>query len=91
MEQESISDANNVTADAFSRAPSVQRENANTIFTSEKLDESDELVDAVKNLTMNDAEYYESHTATVSDVQGNLTRNPETVIEERQRRFRLGG
>ena len=80
-------DANNVTADTFSRASNTQRENANTIFTSEKLDESDELVDAVKNLTMNDAEYYESHTATVSDVQGNFTRNPETVTHTSKGNF----
>ena len=79
MEQESISDANNVTADAFSRAPSVQRENASAIFKSEKLDKLDELVDAVNNLTINYSKYYESNTATASDAQGNLTSDPETV------------
>ena len=45
------------------------------VFTSENLDKSDELVDAVKKLTVNDAKYYESNTAAVSDTQGNITRN----------------
>ena len=49
------------------------------IFTSEKLDKSYELVDAVNNLTINDAKYYESNTATASDTQCNLTQNLETV------------
>ena len=39
----------------------------------------DKLVYAVKNLTINDAEYYESKTATASDSQGNIKRNPETA------------
>ena len=39
----------------------------------------DELVDTVKNLTIDDAKYYESSTTTASDTQGDLTRNPETV------------
>ena len=30
-------------------------------------------------LTINDAEYYESNTATMSDTHGDLKRNPETV------------
>ena len=62
----------------FSHASNAQRQNGNAIFTSEKLDKLDELVDAVNNLTINDAKYYESNTATASDVQGYLTRNPET-------------
>ena len=37
------------------------------------------MVDAVKNLTINDAKYYGSNTATASDSQGDLTLNPETV------------
>ena len=57
MEEESIADANNVTADTFSHASNTQRDNANAVFTSEKLDNSDDLVDAIKNLTINDAEY----------------------------------
>ena len=49
------------------------------IFTSEKLNKSDELVDSVKKLIINDAGYHESNTATKSDAQGDLARNPETV------------
>ena len=49
------------------------------IFTSEKLNKSDELVGAVKNLIINDSGYYESNTATASDAQGDISRNPETV------------
>ena len=49
------------------------------IFTSEKLDKLDELLDAVNNLTINDAKYSESNTAIASDSQGDITLNPETV------------
>ena len=57
------------------RASNTQRENSNATFTSEKVDHSDELVDAVKNLIINNAKYYESNIATASDAQGDLTRN----------------
>ena len=43
------------------------------------MDKSDELVDAVNNLAIIDTKYYESNTATASDSQYYLTRNPETV------------
>ena len=79
MEEESIADANNVTVDIFSYTSSANRENENAIFTSKKLEKLYELVYAVKNLTINDAKYYKSNTATVSNAQGNLTSNPETV------------
>ena len=72
-------DANNVTADTFIHASSAHRENTNVIFTSEKLDKSDKIIDAVNNLTINYYKYYESNTATASYSQVNLTRNPETV------------
>ena len=75
MEEESITDAKNVTADKFRHVSSAQRENENTIFTIKKLDISDKLVDAVKNLKINDTEYYESKTMTTSDVQSNLPQN----------------
>ena len=65
--------------DTFSHASNTQIENANTIFTIEKLDKLDKLVDAVMNLTINDAKWYESNRATVIDAQRDLTRNPETV------------
>ena len=60
----------------------------NAIFRSEKLDKSDDMVDAVKNLEINDAEYYESNTVTASDAQGNLTRNLETVTRTSNRGFK---
>ena len=45
--EEAIMDANNITADMFRLAFSPQRENLNTIFASEKVEISDELVKAV--------------------------------------------
>ena len=57
---------------------SSQRENPNAIFTSEKLEKLDELVDAFKNLKINDAGY-ELNTATASGAQGNCTSDPDTV------------
>ena len=44
IEEESIADANNVTADTFSHTSNTQREDFNATFTSEKLDKSDKLV-----------------------------------------------
>ena len=74
-----ISDANNVTADTFSHTSNTQRENSNALFKSENLDKADELEDALKDLTIKDAKYYESKSVTVSDAQGDPTRNLETV------------
>ena len=79
VEEESIADVNKITVDTFSHVSNTQRYNANTIFTSDKLDKPDERVDVVNNLTINDAKYYESNTATASDAKGDLARNPETV------------
>ena len=76
-EEESIMDANNVTADTFSLSSSSQRENADAIFKSEKLDKLDELVNAINNLTINNARY-ELNKAIAVDAQGNLTSNPDT-------------
>ena len=42
-----------------------------------------DLVDVVNHLTINDAKYYESNTAIVSDSQGDLTRNLESVSHTR--------
>ena len=81
MEEESIADANDVTADTFSHTSNAQRENSNAIFTSEKLDKSDELVDAVEILKFNNTEYYESNTVTASEIQGDLTRNPKRITD----------
>ena len=60
-------DANNVTADIFSHMPNIQRESKNTICTSEMLDKSEELADTIKDLTINDVEYYVSKSATAND------------------------
>ena len=72
-------DTSNVTVDTFSHTPNTQRENKNAIFTSEKLDKYDELADALNDLTINDAKYDESDTATSSDSQDDSTRDPKTV------------
>ena len=77
-EEESITEANNVSYDAFSYASSSYRENPNAIFTSEKLEKLDELVDAINNLTINNTGY-ELNTATASDAQGDLTSDPDIV------------
>ena len=58
IEQESISDSNNINADTFSHVSNKKGKNANSIFTNEKLDKSGELVDTVNNFTINDAKYY---------------------------------
>ena len=83
-EEESITNSENVTADEFSHASSSQRENSNAIFTSEKLEKSDELVNAINKSTVNDA-VYELNTATTSDTQGNLMRDPYTVTQTSNR------
>ena len=80
MEEKSITGSNNVTAGALSHASSAQRENANLNITCEKLDKLNELVDAVKNLDIIDAKYYESNTATASDAQGDLTSNLKQLL-----------
>ena len=74
--EEYILDANNVTADTFSHTSNTQRENVNAIFTSKKLDKLDKLVDTLKDLTSNDAKYDGSNSVTVSEAQGDPTRNP---------------
>ena len=87
MQQKSITDSNNVTQDAFSHASDAQRENTNSIYTGDKLYKSDKQVDSVKNSKINDAKYYESNTATVSDAQVNLTHNSETFTHTCNRNF----
>ena len=61
IKEELIADSNNVTVDTFSHASNTQRENENAIFTSEKLDKLNGLVDAVKELTINYSKCYESN------------------------------
>ena len=79
VEEKLLSNANNKTVDAFSHTSNTQAENSNKNFTSEKLDKSDDLSNALKDLTINDSKYYESDTATASDAQGDSTRNLKTV------------
>ena len=79
MEEESIEDANNITADTFSHVSNTQKENANTIFISEKINKSNKMVDAVNNLTINDAIYYESNTATAS---GSYTKSEDSYSQK---------
>ena len=77
-EEESTTDANNITADEFSHGSSSKRENEEAIFISEKLDKSDELVDEINKSTINNSGY-ELNKATASEAQGNLTSYLETV------------
>ena len=56
-----------------------QRDNANAIFTSERLDKLDELIGTLKDLPTNSAKYYGSDTATASDSKGDHTCNLKTV------------
>ena len=56
-----------------------QRDNAKRVFKKEKIDNLDGLVDAVKDLTINDAKYYKSDAATVNDTQGDHTCDPKTI------------
>ena len=76
-------DASNITEDTSTHAFSAQRENANTIFTSENIEKSNKLLDEVKNLTINNAKYYELNSATASDAQGDPRRNPKTITHTR--------
>ena len=69
LDEESISDANNVTADIFSHTSNTQRENTNAIFTSEKIDTLGDLTETLNDLTINDTEYYVSNSATTNDVK----------------------
>ena len=73
-----MTDAKNITDDTCSLASNSQKENPNVIFTSEKLEISDELVDVVNNMTIKNVGY-ELHTATVSDAQVNLVSDPDIV------------
>ena len=95
-EEESITEANNINAYAFSHASSSQRENTDMIFTSEKLDKSDELVNAINNLTTSDV-VYELNKSIASDAQGDImsytdtsthtSNGPDTFTHTRNRIF----
>ena len=55
MEEESILDANNLNTDTLSHTSNAQRDNANDMFTNEKLDKLDDLADKLKYLKINNA------------------------------------
>ena len=54
------------------------------IFTIEKIEKSDKLVDTINNLTINYSGY-ELNTATASDAHGDLMSDPDTVTHTRNR------
>ena len=74
MEEESIVNANNVTADTFSNTYNKKTENANAILTSEILNNSGALVETLKILTVKDAGYYDSDQ---NDKDGDPVSNPK--------------
>ena len=80
---------NNITVDTFSHTYNTKRENANAIFTIEKVDKSNDLVDTSNHLKINDAEYYISNSVTLSEAQGNLTRNLRAVTHNRKGKEKL--
>ena len=71
MDKDSISVANNLSADTFGCTSDTKRENANAIFTIDKLDKLDNLADALKDLTINNSKYYVSQ----SDHEGRTRRS----------------
>ena len=89
MDEESIFDANNVTEDTFSHTYNTQGENENAIFTSEKLDKLDYMEDVLKGFKINNAGYYASNSATESDTQGNITRDPKRVTHNSNEKEKL--
>ena len=69
--------AQNVTVDTFSQASNTQRDHANMILTSEKQDKSNDLEETLKDMTINDAEYYISDSLNANDANSILKSNPE--------------
>ena len=68
--------------------PNTQGENENAILTSERLNNSDALVEMLKVLTINDAGYYESESANTNDAKGNLASNKEVATHTSDRKKR---
>ena len=54
----------------------------NAIFTSEKLEKSYEIVNAVKNMSINE-DVYQLNPTAASDTKVDLTRDPDTVTHTR--------
>ena len=71
-------DAHNVTADIFSQTSNIQREDANTIWTSEKLDKSYALAEMLKGLIIYVSGYYWSDSANANDAKGDPASDPKT-------------
>ena len=82
-------DYHNVTADTFSHTSNIQRDNTNAIFTSEKLDKSDEVAETLKDFTINDVEYYVSNSENSNDAKIEPASNPKTVNHTSDGRERL--
>ena len=59
------------------------------IFTSEKLDKWDELADTLKDLTINDSEYYVSNSATANDAKGDPASDRKTVTHTSDRKGKV--
>ena len=70
-EEESITDANDVTTDAFSHVSTSHRESSDAIFTGENLDKLYKLFNEINNLKINNEEYAFNKTTT-SDSQAIL-------------------
>ena len=85
---EEESDAHNVTADNFSQTPNTQRDNSNSILTSEKLDKLEEMTETLKDLTINNAEYYVSDSENVNDTKDNPASDTKTVTHTSDRKKR---
>ena len=85
---EEVLDSHNITADNFSHASNTQRDNANTILTSEKLDKLYNLEETLKYLTINYDEYYISNSANINDANAILQAIPKqllTLVKNRER------
>ena len=63
--------------DTFSQIFNTQRENENTILTSEKLETLDTLSETLKMLTINNAGYYESNSLNVNGAKGDPESDPK--------------
>ena len=70
--------ANNTTADIFSIVFSPQRENSNTSFASEKLENQNKIVNVVVNTRINNVGY-ELNTATKIDAHVEFASNPDRI------------
>ena len=87
FEEESY--AHNVTVDTFSHTSNAQIYNTNGIFTSEKLDKLDEMVDTLNDLTIKNSEYYVSKSAIANDKKGDPASNPKTVTHTSDRKGKV--